>query len=245
MTPPLQRFLAQIKRGLDSLLEPAADPRTTFASTYQNQRNLLKQVRDTLAELADSKSRLDAKAALVSSKLPHLDRQARQFLRAGREDLARVALRWHQIAAAELQILEQQLLEVDQERQRLSLGEQRLAAQIEALFAREEVIAARFTAAEAQVRIQEAFGGVSKELSELGRALEQTEQKAETMQARASAIDRLIDEGVLEAPGTVAFGSDPLSADRMDIAQAVEDRLAALKHEFSQDDENASEEAKH
>ncbi|MHB8629223.1 MAG: PspA/IM30 family protein [Aggregatilineales bacterium] len=200
MTRPIQRFLAQLKRGVDSLLEPAADPRTAFAYTYQHQRTLLNQVQGAIAELAASKSRLDAKAALVSQKLPRLSFQARQSLREGREDLARLSLRWYQIAAAELQTLEQQMREVTQEQQRLSLSEQRLAAQIEAFFAREEVISARYTTAEAQVRIHEALGGVSKELSDLGRALEQTEQKAEYMQARASAIDRLIEEGVLDAP---------------------------------------------
>ncbi len=61
---------------------------------------------------------------------------ARRFLRAGREGLVRLSLRWYQITTAELQILEQQ----------------RLAAQIETLPAREGVISARYTAADRHSR---------------------------------------------------------------------------------------------
>jgi phage shock protein A len=232
MTQHIQRFLSQLKRGLDSLLEPAEDPRQAFAYTYQRQRQLLEQVRNALTGLAVSKNHLEAKAAAVKDKLPQLERQARQALLEGREDLARLSLRWHQIAAIELQTLEQQGRDVQQEQDRLALTEQRLATQIEAFFARQEIITARYSAAEAQVRINEALGGVSQELSDLGRALQKTEQKAETMQARASAIDRLIEEGVLEIPGMSHVDTAVDALGQFDVAQAVEDRLETLKREM-------------
>ncbi|HVO69523.1 MAG TPA: PspA/IM30 family protein [Aggregatilineaceae bacterium] len=232
MTQQLQRFLAQLRRGLDSLLEPAEDPRQAFAYTYQRQRQLLEQVRNALAGLTASKNHLEAKAAAVRDKLPQLERQARQALLDGREDLARLSLRWHQIAAIELQTLEQQVRDVQQERDRLALTEQRLATQIETFFARQEIITARYSAAEAQVHINEALGGVSQELSDLGRALQKTEQKTETMQARASAIDRLIEEGVLEVPGMSHVDTTADALGQFDVTQAVEDRLETLKREM-------------
>jgi phage shock protein A len=232
MTQHIRQLLSQLKRGLNSLLEPAEDPRQAFAYTYQRQRQLLEQVRNALTGLAVSKNHLGAKAAAVKDKLPQLERQARQALLEGREDLARLSLRWYQIAAIELQTLEQQVCDVQQEQDRLALTEQRLATQIEAFFARQEVITARYSAAEAQVRINEVLGGVSQELSDLGRALQETEQKTETMQARASAIDRLIEQGVLEAPGLSPIDTAAGAIGQFDLAQAVEERLETLKQEM-------------
>src|SRR2546430_15041116 len=103
--------------------------------------------------------------------------------------------------------------------------EQRLSAQIEAFAARQEVIKARFSAAEAQVRINEAMTGVSQDFAELTATLHRAEQTTEEMQARATAIDRLVQEGDLEAI-TFADGPAPLGADA-----DVEDQLDARSEE--------------
>ena len=52
------------------------------------------------------------------------------------------------------------------------------------------------------------------------------------MQARASAIDRLIEGGILDTPGLSA--ADPMKRDfsQIDVAQAVEERLKMLKSEI-------------
>jgi phage shock protein A len=227
-----RRILSQLTAWLKALFAPAEDPRQTYAHAYQRQRQLLVRVQGALADTATAKNRLASKTSEVKSKLPQLEEQARRALIADREDLARLALRRHQVATVELQTLEEQAREVEQEEQRLSLTEQRLATQIEAFFARQEIIAARYSAAEAQVRINEALGGVSQELTDLDQALQEAEEKAEYMQARASAIDRLIEGGILDTPGLSSV--DPLKRDlsQIDVAQAVEERLKALKSEI-------------
>ena len=128
-----------------------------------------------------------------------------------------------------LQTLEAQVQEVEQEEQRLTLVEQRLATHIEAFHARQEVIAARYSAAEAQVRINEQLSGVTQELADLGVALERAEQKAEYMQARASAIDQLVDAGILDVPGLPGGDAAERQLSQLDAGQAVEAQLAAMK----------------
>ena len=192
----------------------------------------MQKVQQALADIASAKDRLESKTAEVGGKLPQLEEQARRALIAEREDLARLALQRRQIALVELEVLEGQVREVQQEEQRLSMVEQRLATQIEAFYARQEVIAARYTAAEAQVRIGESLSGISDELDDLGRALERAEEKTEHMQARVSAIDRLVETGVLETPGLPA--GDPITQelDQLEGAQDVEAQLAALSSEI-------------
>lgn len=228
----LRRFVLLLKVWLNTLLSPAEDPRQTFAYAYQRQRELLVKVQQALTDLATSKERLANKTVEVQKKLPQLEEQARRSLIANREDLARLALQRRQVAAMELKTLEAQVHEVEQEEQRLSLVEQRLSTQIEAFFARQEVIAARYSAAEAQVRVNEALGGVSQELADLGRALEKAEQTTEHMQARASALDELVEAGILETPGLTSGDAVERELAQVDVAQAVEKQLAALKSQL-------------
>jgi phage shock protein A len=217
------------RRLLGGLLAPAEDPRQTFGNAYQRQRDSLRKVQRALADIGAAKQRLQSKTAEVEAKLPQLEEQARRALLAGREDLARIALRRRQVAGLEMQTLQDQVREVEREEQRLALVEQRLATQIEAFYARQEVLEARYSAAEAQVRINEALSGVSTELADLGVALEKAEAKTERMQARASAIDQLIESGVLEVPSVLA--AEPLEAQLppADVSRAVEEHLALLR----------------
>jgi phage shock protein A len=217
---------------METLLTPAEDPRQTHVSSFERQRGLLVKVQTALEEVGKAKSRLEAKATETRAKLPQLEELARQALREEREDLARLRLQRRQLAGIELQGLEKQLLEIEREEHRLSLTEQRLSSQLTAFYTRQELIAARYSAAEAQVHIGEALSGVSGELAELSQAMAQAERKSAQMQARAAAIDRLVDEGLLEIPTAVelAAGDDLLCAGEI---VDVDDQLAALKADLA------------
>jgi phage shock protein A len=232
MTNPFGRLSKRVKKGMDTLLTPAEDPRQTHISTFERQRLLLVKVQNALHEVGKAKNRLEDKAVESRAKLPQLEELARQALREEREDLARLRLQRRQLAGIELQGLEKQLLEIEREEHRLSLTEQRLSGQLAAFYTRQELIAARYSAAEAKVHIGEALSGVSGELAELSQAMVQAERKSAQMQARAAAIDRLVDEGLLEIPTAVdlAAGDDFLSNGEI---IDVEEQLIALKAEIS------------
>ncbi len=226
-------LLDRLKGTFQALLAPAEDPRQMFVAGYERQRELLGKVQQALNDVAESKRKLQAKTSEVRQKLERLQDKARQQLRAGRDDLARIALRQRQVALAMLAALEEQIREVEQDEQRLGLVEQRLTAQIESFYARQEVIAARYSAAEAQIRINESLSGVSRELADLGVALQEAEQRAEHMQARASAIDQLIDTGVLELAGAPHVDQVEAKLAQTDVAAAVDRELDALRAELA------------
>jgi len=228
----MSRFVKMLRRGLETIIAPAEDPRQTFSRTCERQRVLLEQVRQALVNIAAAKNKLKAKAIDVQGNLPQLEDQARQKLREGHEEMARLVVQRYQLVATELSRLESHLHEVEHEEHRLQLMEQRLSAQIEAFYTRMEFTAARYSAAEAQVEISEALAGVSEELVDLGRAMEQAERKSEYMQARAAAIDSLVRENVLELPGSTSDQSAWKLAS-LDLDQEVETHLLALKSEIS------------
>lgn len=232
MTSILRRMRLILKVWLDKLLASADDPRQVFMVAYRRQRELLSKVQRAQENIVDAKRQLESKTAGAREKLPQLEEQARQALVGGREDIARFALQLRQVATEDLEELERQVSELEQEERALSLVEQRLRTQIEAFFARQEVLAARYTTAEAQVRISEAMGGVSEELAGLGVALERAEQTTENMQARVTAIERLVETGILDTPTNRSLGAAPRQLADAEASGEVEDRLAALKGEL-------------
>jgi phage shock protein A len=190
---------------------------------------MLARVQLALKEIQKTETRLARMAAQLEAKLPLLQDQARLAISQSREDLARNALERRRVAEVELANIRAQLEEVELEERQLSLVESRLSSQIEAFYARQEVIAARYSAAEAQVQIQEALSGLSEELADLGKSLEITEERTSRMKARAFAIDRLVEEGML---GTAAAREVPM--DFMPTP-AIEGQLQALKREAEEE----------
>ena len=219
-----------LRQGASAALAPAPDPRVTHLTSHQKQRALLNQVAKAGKEVTAAKERLRAAADAVRAKLPAMEEQARQELKAGRESMARLALQRRQVVINELQTLERQLAEVEKEDAALAMIEQRLSGQIEAFAARQEVIKARFSAAEAQVRINEAMTGVSQDFADLTATLQRAEHTTEEMQARATAIDRLVQGGDLDA---ISFGTGSDAIDRryqsLGADEDVERQLDALR----------------
>lgn len=216
-------FKVKTTAALDSL----EDPRQTLEYAYQRQQDMLRRVKAGLIDVAASRRHIEFQARKLRERLPVLDDQAKRALAAGREDLARVALQRKQTCLAELAGLDKQAAEVAEEERKLTLAEQQYALRVDAFRTRRDSLSARYTAAEAQVRISETLGGVSSESASLGSALEHAEEKIDRMQARASAVAALIENGALVVPG----GDDPIERELRDLAsgQAVEDELAALK----------------
>jgi phage shock protein A len=230
----VDRIRKKIQKGASAALAPAPDPRVTHLTSHQKQRALRNQVSKAIQDVTAAKERLQAAADDVRDRLPALEDQARTELKAGRETMARLALQRRHVGALELQTLDRQLAEVEKEEVSLAMIEQRLSAQIEAFAARQEVIKARFSAAEAQVRINEAVTGVSQDFADLAAALQRAEETTESMQARATAIDQLVQEGDLDAISPTA-SADSLDR-RLTLADAdeyVERQLSALAKEVA------------
>ena len=205
-----------VKEGASAALAPAPDPRVMRTTAHRRQRELLAQVTAAGREVTAAKERLEAATDAVRTRLPAMETQAREELKAGREPMARLALQRRQVVASELDTLERQLAEVEKEQIALAMIEQRLSGQIEAFTARQEVIRARYSAAEAQVRINEAMTGVAGDFDDLAATLQHAERTTEEMQARAAAIDRLVADGDLES---IAFGQG---------SDAIDERYRAL-----------------
>ncbi len=223
-------FKSKANRALDRM----EDPRETLDYSYQTQLELLQKVRRGVADVATSRKRLELQMNTMQQQSDKLDRQARDALAAGREDLARDALSRKAQAQSQLNDLGGQYTSLQAEEEKLTGASQRLQAKVDAFRTRKETIKATYTAAEAQTRINEAFTGISEEMSDVGMAIQRAEDKTEQMKARAGAIDELMASGALD--DMVSGPRDDIQAelDRMGASHGVEQELERLKGELGQ-----------
>ena len=221
-----------VKAWISKLLDRAEDPAVTLDYSYERQRDMLQKVKKGIADVVTAKKRLELQTQKLEVEMPKLDEQARQALSAGREDLARAALERKAFAQQQLQGLDQQIADLQAQQDKLAESERRLAVKVEAFRSQKETIKAQYSAAEAQVRIGEAATGIGEEMADTGLAIERARDKTEQMQARAAAVDELVDSGTLED-----YTSSGTELDRelaqISASQQVDSDLERLKGEVA------------
>jgi phage shock protein A len=224
------RFAQIVKAKISALLNRAENPNETLDYSYEKQLESLQNVKRGVADVVTAKKRLQLQTQQLEQNVVKLDTQARQALAAGREDLARQALERKSGIQQQLQDLDTQVTQLQGQQEKLVANEKQLSARIEQFRSQKEVIKAQYSAAEAQVRIGEAATGIGREMENTGLAIDRAKDKTEQMQARASAIDELIESGGLEE-----LGSDKTQLDReleqLASKSQVDRELEALKAE--------------
>jgi phage shock protein A len=222
-------FRAKANRALDRM----EDPRETLDYSYQTQLELLQKVRRGVADVATSRKRVELQINQLQQSSDKLDRQARDALAVGREDLARDALTRKAGVASQLNELNVQYTSLQAEEEKLTGASQRLQAKVENFRTKKETIKATYTAAEAQTRINEAFSGISEEMGDIGLAIQRAEDKTAQMQARAGAIDELLASGALEDHVGGQLDSIQAELDKLGADHSIEAELAQMKGELA------------
>jgi phage shock protein A len=227
----MTRASTVVKARISKLLDRAEDPSITLDYSYEKQLEMLQNVKRGIADVVTAKKRLQLQTQKLEQEVVKLESQARQALGQNREDLARGALERKTFAQQQLHGLDQQISGLEAQQEKLVDSEKRLSAKVEAFRSQKEVIKAQYSAAEAQVRIGEAASGIGEEMADTGLAIQRAQDKTEQMQARASAVDELIEAGTLED-----FTSDKTQLDReleaLSAGSQVDEELARLKGEL-------------
>ena len=108
---------------------------------------------------------------------------------------------------------------------------QALQQRVDNFRSQKEVLKAQYTAAAASASINEDVAGISGTLGDSGEALQRAQDKIATMQARAGALDELLQSGVLE---DVGGSTDDIQQelDEAGTSADVDRELATLKAEI-------------
>jgi phage shock protein A len=228
----MNRASTIVKAKINKLLDRAEDPGETLDYSYEKQLELLQNVKRGVADVVTAKKRLELQTATLEKSVVKLDAQARQALQANREDLAREALQRKTVAQEQLQGLDEQIKGMEAQQEKLIASEKQLSARVEAFRSQKEVTKAQYSAAEAQVRIGEAATGIGEQMADTGLAIQRAKDKTEQMQARAAAVDELVESGALE--DFTSGGETDLDRElkKLSSGTQVDDELAKMKAEI-------------
>ncbi|HEY7347182.1 MAG TPA: PspA/IM30 family protein [Ktedonobacterales bacterium] len=230
----ISRFTTYIKTVFSSALDKAEDPGQTLDYSYQQQLEQLTNLRRAIADIVTNEKRLELQQTQAQTQIARYEDQARQALAANREDLARMALERRQNLETQLTGYQQQIEQMKAQQDKFAQMEQRLSARVEAFRTQKEMVKAQYGAAQAQVKISESATGISEEMADVNLAVERAQDKVLTMQARAQAMDQLIEEGTLQDTAMIGPGGDNLDRQLNQISSQsqVDAQLAAMKQQL-------------
>src|SRR2546425_13172456 len=229
------RLATFFRMRANAALDKAEDPGQVMDYSYSKQLEQLQQLRRSIADVVTNEKRLEMLESQIQQQSNKLDQQAVQALQANREDLARAALQRKQALVTQINSYEQQLAQLHDQEEKLISMERTISARVEAFRTQKEMVKAQYGAAQAQVKINEAVTGISQEMSEMNLAMQRAQDKVLSMQARANAMDSLIEQGTLGDQGLLGPGSnDPLERELHQISaqQNVEAQLQAMKQQM-------------
>ena len=219
----------------NAALDKAEDPGQVMDYSYNEQVKQLQQLRHSIADVVTQEKRLEMQQTELKNKINRFEEGARQALQANNEDLARQALQRQQTLVIQINEYERQIAQLRAQEEKLIQMERTVTARVEAFRTQKEMVKAQYSAAQAQVKINEAVTGISQEMSEMNLAMQRAQDKVLTMQARANAMDTLIEQGALGDQGLLGAGSgDPLERELNKVAsqQNVEAQLQAMKQQL-------------
>ena len=214
-------------------LDRAEQPGEVLDYAYQQQLAQLPKIRQSIVEVKTNEKLLEAQMGERVQKIDRLDQQALQALQQGREDLARRALQKKETLLPQIASYERQIAQLQAQADKLIATERALTERVEAFRTQKEMVKAQYNAAQAQVKVNETITGISEEMSEMNLAMQRAQEKISTMQARANALDALIEEGTLGDQGLLP-GEDALDRElrKLSTQQNVEAQLQAMKQQL-------------
>ena len=223
-----QRAHEIVQAKANKALDAAEQPDEMLDLSYEQMLDQITQVRRGLVDIAASRKRIELQEQQLHQSVDHLQDQAAAALSQGREDLAREALSRKAAAQAQIDAMEPQHQQLTEQEEKLEHTLEALQKRVNEFRTQKEVLKAQYTAAKAETSVDESVAGISRDVGDSGEALQRAQDKIATMQARAGAVDELLQSGVLE---DVGGDTDDIQRelDEAGSAAEVDKELAALK----------------
>jgi phage shock protein A len=218
-----------VQAKANKALDAAEKPDEMLDLSYEQMLDHLTQVRRALVEIAAARKRIELQEQELQHTADHLQDQAKAALAQGQEDLAREALSRKAATQAQIDAMDPQHQQLTEQEQKLEQTLEALQKRVNEFRTQKEVMKAQYTAAQAESSVGESAAGISTTFSDSGAELQRAQDKIATMQARAGAVDELIQSGVLEDVGGGSDDDIQRELDEAGSAAEVDKELAALK----------------
>ena len=228
-----QRFLNIFRAKTNKLLDRVEDPRDTLDLSYEKQLENIQKMRRSIAEVATARKRIEIQANQLQQQAAKLQDQARMALTQNREDLAREALSRRAAIGAELTDLETQHDQIAAQQDKLvetssaAPGPGRRVPDPQG-----DAEGHLHRGRRPRPRSARRWPASPGSMSDAGATMQRAEDKIAQMQARAGAIDELLESGALT---DLSSSTDDIQAklNKVSATSQVELELAAMKSELA------------
>ena len=226
-----QRAHDIVQAKANKALDAAEKPDEMLDLSYEQMLDQITQVRRALVQIAASRKQLELQEQQFQHSVDHLQDQAKAAMAAGKEDLAKEALTRKAAAQSEVDGMDAQHEQLTEQEQKMEQTLDALQKRVDDFRTRKEVLKAQDTAAQAVSSVDASVAGISTTIGDSGAALQRAQDKIQAMQARAGAMDELLQSGVLEDVG----GHDDIQAELDEVTSnsEVDSELAALKAQIA------------
>jgi phage shock protein A len=225
-----QRAHDIVQAKASKALDAAEKPDEMLDLSYEQMLDHLTDVRRALVDIAASRKRIELQETQLQHTVDHLQDQAKAALAQGNDELAKEALSRKAAAQAQIADMDAQHTQLADQESKLEQTLSQLQQKVNQFRTQKEVMKAQYTAAQAMTSVDESASGISTAFGDSGAELQRAQDKIAMMQARAGAMDELLQSGVLE---DVGGNTDDIQAelDEAGSAAQVDKELAALKAE--------------
>ena len=222
-----------VQAKANKALDAAEKPDEMLDLSYEQMLDQITQVKRGLVAITGSRKQIELQEQQLQGTVNHLNDQAKAALAQGKEDLAREALSRKAAAQSQIDSLEPQRQQLGEEQEKLERTLAELQQRVNNFRTQKEVLKAQYSAAKAESSIGETAAGISRSFGDTGADIQRAQDKIATMQARADAVDELLESGVLEDVGGGDSDEIQKELDEAGTNAQVDAELAALKAEIA------------
>ena len=227
----LSRFNNLVAAKANKFLDEADDPDAELELSYEKMLTSLQEAKGHLADVIAEQITLEHQIADHKAAIDRHDQDARIALKAGREDLARAALAEKESETHKLVPIQASYEHVRQQADKLKIYEQKLTDKIEQFQTEKESLKAEHQAANAELKVDQQLAGIGKGLGGVEDTIQHARDKTHAMSAKAAAMERMMDEGVVHDP--LDHQSDTEHAiEKLHDQSDIDEEMAKLRAEM-------------
>ena len=224
----LRRLTTTLSEKANELLDRFDDPGEALDYAYQHFLEQLGRVREAVTHLAIAQQHLVLQSARLEDCAAELEAQAREAVKAGRDDLAREALARRSVIRSGLVSLASERDQLSDEQQRFIDAAGLLESRVEILSTRKESMKASYAVTGSKAEIEEAIAKIRDDVANVSVTVQRAENKSAQLRAQSGRLEALLASGALRdlASSPESIGTELRQARG---SEDVERELATIK----------------
>lgn len=185
----IQRLSFIFQSKMNHIFGSAQAPEEKLNDAASELRDELSTIKTALSRVNRQKKRQEVRVSQLESDIEEYNRQAKQAVKNGQDDVARKALSRKYEKIRQLDTVYQTITELEDKQSRIESQKEKLKTSLQQVRTKKETLQARHTAAEANTNASEALTGLDEK--NIGEAVSDMRMEIEKLEARKDASDEL------------------------------------------------------